>query len=223
MIKSDQRLYDAHNLVYRFIEEENIPIKDYIFSDFTSFIIDKYNIKFKKYDFNSILNGIVCGATIGDGEKWLIHVNSNMYIPRQNFTLCHELAHFIWDCDFGKHNFVGQSLKNSFGEDEDTERLADNAAGVIMIPDICIKQSIEYGLSFHDIMRKYNISHAALKIRLIQFLMFHLTCPLEVALDPVKDFMEKRDPEGIKFFFDSCGFSVGNKVDEHYISAITAR
>lgn len=214
MSSSYQRIEEAHELVYRFMKSNNINTENYSFDLFFNHIAEKHDIDYDKIDFGPTLGKYLCGVIAGLEKKWFIHVNNNLIITRQNFTLCHELSHFIWDCDFGSEKNTYQSLLGEQPDEFDnTEFLADNAAGVIMLPDICIKESLSKGLSSAEISRKFGISISALKTRLLQFFMYHLNCPIDVILDPVVNYLQKNDLHNLEFFLYLEDFNLISKVN----------
>lgn len=217
MSSSVQRLEEAHKMLYEYFIEEDISVAEYTYSMFTDHLLDKYNIKFELHEFGNVLGQLTSGVIVGFKDKWLINVNSDIIYTRRNFTLCHELSHFIWDCSFGADSQIFNSaLVGEYSDDEEVERLANNAAGVFMIPDICIKRSIDLNMTFSKMMEKYSISYAALRYRLIQFMIFHLKCPVDVALGTIDDFINKNDYRGMTMFFYEEPFYIGRKVEEQF-------
>lgn len=221
------RAKEAHYIVYEFMSKNNLSYEEYSFVDFTNYIIDRYNIVFEKIDFGNALGSQMNGITITkkNTKKWLIHVNKNMISTRQNFTICHEISHFIWDCCFGSETKVYTSyIETEYSDDEEVERLADSAAGIIMIPDICIIDSFNKKLSFNQIARKYKISHSALKYRLIQFVLLNINAPGNIINEitgAVERFIYKSDPTDYLFYLGDEVFMTTKRVKNEFLNAST--
>lgn len=211
------RLEGAHDLVYKFMHNENISPTEYTYEKFTKFIVEKYGIAVTKVNFGDYLNTIFDGVIIGTKSKWKIHINDTMIHTRQNFTLCHELSHYIWDCDYGEKIAKITSLSgsnNEYDSQSEIEFLANTSAGVMMIPDVCIRNSFEENLSFGKIASKFKISASALNYRLIQFLIYYTNCPINVAQEIVYKFRYGSNPEDFLFFIKSDLFNTDDKVNK---------
>lgn len=216
---SSDRLIDAHKTVYDIMKKESIGIEDYTYARITDHISREYDLKVKKINFGPVLGAMVSGTLLKGKRKWHVHINDTMLRERQNFTLCHELSHFIWDCDYGNNIVAFSSTMNSeYNEDDEIEFLADNAAGVIMLPDMCIKQSLVKGLSFNAIRRKYDISYTALKCRLIQFLDLNVNMPSYMSVPLVNDYIEKDGLKDLQYLLNHPHYALSSNVDELYYS-----
>lgn len=217
MDESYDRLDQAHKLVYNFMKKNNVEIEDYSYLDLFSSIINEYEIEHENIDFGDVLGSVLSGVLVKGGDQWFIHINKQMYSARQNFTRCHELSHFIWDCKFGQEVHQFQSLiNNEFASDNGIERLADNSAGVMMLPDICIKYALDNDLTAREIMNKYKISNTALKVRLLQFFSFHINLPISIALDSVMKFIHENEPKDVKFYLNFEYLGMPERVQSKY-------
>ncbi|MEC4041899.1 ImmA/IrrE family metallo-endopeptidase [Myroides odoratimimus] len=147
--------------IYSLIESQQINIKEHTFDDDITgvLIIDKENDK----------------ATIG------INPIKNNYVPRKNFTLAHELGHFVLHNDLS-NTFVDKIFfrKKSEGyttKEEKIEKEANHFAASILMPDFLIKkeiQSINHGFlldddekTIQDLADKFSVSKPAMLYRLI--------------------------------------------------------
>lgn len=218
------RLEDAHRLVYKFMQVKDVSPSDYTYEKYVDYMVEKHGIAVKKVDFGDYLNTILDGVIIGTRNKWRIHINKSMLNTRQNFTLCHELSHYIWDCDYGKKIDKITSLsgnnKSEYESQSDTEFLANTSAGVMMIPDMSIRNSFEEKLTFGKMTSKFKISASALNYRLIQFLVYYTGCPVIHAQEIVCKFRYNSDPEDFLFLIKSGLFNTDYKVDTLFLNSV---
>ena len=94
-------------------------------------IMNQRDILFEERDEN---DDEFCGVYIVIKDRKIIFVNSNMYIPRKNFTIAHELG----------HHFLGHQLQNGailcdknavFGKNKpEEEKEADYFAACFLMP-----------------------------------------------------------------------------------------
>lgn len=100
-------------------------------------IMEYRGIKFKELDEN---DEEFCGVYIVIGESKIIFVNSNLYEPRKNFTIAHELG----------HHFLAHPLEDGaiicnkdtiFGSNKpESEKEADYFAACLLMPLKLMKQ-----------------------------------------------------------------------------------
>lgn len=218
------RLKDAHHLVYKFMQEENISPAEYTYEKFVDFMVGKHGIAVKRVDFGEYLNTIFDGVIIGTKNKWRIHINETMIRTRQNFTLCHELSHYIWDCDYGnklaKITSLSGNNRNEYNSQSEIEYLANASAGVMMLPDMCIRNSFKEKLTFGKMATKFKISASALNFRLIQFLIYYTNCPVKYAQETVYKFRYGSNPEDFLFFLKDEIFNTDYKIDNLFLNAV---
>ncbi|MDU6912418.1 MAG: ImmA/IrrE family metallo-endopeptidase [Streptococcus salivarius] len=84
---------------------------------------------------------------------------------KRNFTLCHELGHFIL-----KHNgnYFAESIDN---QENLLEREANIFSAVVLMPDIILLSKIYYSCeTFHQVQNSLEVSKRALFFRLLEFL-----------------------------------------------------
>ena len=76
---------------------------------------------------------------------------------KQNFTLCHELGHFILKHD---GNYFAESIDN---KENLLEREANIFSAVVLIPDIVLLSKIYYNRdTFHQVQNSLEVSKQAL-------------------------------------------------------------
>lgn len=200
------------------MEDRKISVEEYNFEVLQEYITTNYNVLISFISFGSLLDEYYDGITMRKkiSDKCLIHIKKNMIPTRQNFTLCHELSHYIWDFKLGDRigGFQSFSSKTEPSETKPIEEwMADASAGVFMIPDACLKYCIDNDYSFNQIMRKYKISKQALKMRLLQVSEYYGNAPLHLSLSWYQDFLSG-DSFGFKFLFTHDTFAVEGKMKE---------
>ncbi|MFQ7800858.1 MAG: ImmA/IrrE family metallo-endopeptidase [Coprobacillus cateniformis] len=86
-------------------------------------------------------------------------------IVKQNFTLCHELGHFILEHE---GDYFAESIDN---QESLLEREANIFSAVVLMPDIVLLSKIYYSCdSFHQVQNSLGVSKQALFFRLLDFL-----------------------------------------------------
>ena len=84
---------------------------------------------------------------------------------KQNFTLCHELGHFILK---HKGTYFAESIDN---QENLLEREANIFSAVVLMPDIVLLSKIYYSCdTFHQVQNSLEVSKQALFFRLLDFL-----------------------------------------------------
>lgn len=111
-------------------------------------IMKQRGIKFEERDEH---DEEFCGVYIVIGETKIIFVNSNLYEPRKNFTIAHELG----------HHFLAHPLEDGaiicnkdtiFGNDKpEQEKEADYFAACFLMPEKLMKQKkIEFDKNYNQ-------------------------------------------------------------------------
>lgn len=110
------------------------------------------------------------GLTIIDELGVSFSYEKNNPTVKQNFTLCHELGHFIL-----KHegNFFTESIEN---QENRLEREANIFSALILMPDIVLLSKIYYNCeTFQHLQHSLSVSKQALFFRLLDFLREYYT------------------------------------------------
>lgn len=149
-------------VLYQYIKDEGISLLNYNFNYFFQYCIQEYEIQVISHHFS---NHKIEGLTVVD--KLGISFSYEIDNPKvkQNFTLCHELGHFIL-----KHNgnYFAESIDN---QDNLSEREANIFSAVILMPDIILLSKIYYSYdTFHQVQNSLQVSKQALFFRLLDFL-----------------------------------------------------
>jgi len=144
------------------MKNNNTPLLNYHFNSFFQDIVKKNRIKVMSHHFT---NNNIEGLTIID--KFGISFSYEEYNPKvkQNFTLCHELGHFILNHE---GFYFAESVDN---QESILEREANVFSAIILMPDIVLLSKIYYSCdSFQKIKEDLEVSKQALYFRLIDLL-----------------------------------------------------
>ena len=154
--------YKTKKVLYSHMQNECIPLLNYNFNHFLQHCIDMYNIKVISHHFS---NHKIEGLTIVDDLGISFSYERDNPIVKQNFTLCHELGHFIL-----KHEgtYFAESIDN---QENLLEREANIFSAVVLMPDIVLLSKIYYSCdTFQHIQNSLDVSKQALFFRLLDLL-----------------------------------------------------
>ena len=151
--------------LYQFMKDQNISLLNYRFDDFFQFCIQINNIQVLPHHFSSHkIEGLTVVDELGISFSYEI---DNPKV-KQNFTLCHELGHFILKHD---GNYFAELIDN---QENLLEREANIFSAVVLMPDIVLLSKIYYSCdTFHQVQNSLEVSKQALFYRLSDFLREH--------------------------------------------------
>ena len=144
------------------MKDNDISLLNYNFNYFFQYCIQKYQIQVFSHHFS---NHKIEGLTVIDDLGISFSYEKDNSIVKQNFTLCHELGHFIL-----KHegNYFAESIDNQEGL---LEREANIFSAIVLMPDIVLLAKIYYSCdSFQRIQNSLGVSKQALFFRLLDLL-----------------------------------------------------
>ena len=150
------------HVLYQYMKDNNISLLNYDFSYFFQYCIKKNQIQVISHHFS---NHKIEGLTVVDelGISFSYEIDNPKV--KQNFTLCHELGHFILKHD---GNYFAESIEN---QENLLEREANIFSAVVLMPDIVLLSKIYYSCeTFHQIQNSLGVSKQALFFRLLDFL-----------------------------------------------------
>lgn len=144
------------------MKEEEVSTLHYNFHYYFNHCIHENNIQVISHHFS---NHKIEGLTIIDECGISFSYERDNPIVKQNFTLCHELGHFIL-----KHN--GTCFTESvYNKGDILEREANIFSAVVLMPDIVLLSKIYYGCSsFKTVQDSLEVSKQALYFRLLDLL-----------------------------------------------------
>ena len=150
------------HVLYQYMKDHDISLLNYNFNYFFQHCIQKYNIQVISHRFS---NRNIEGLTVIDELGISFSYEKDNPIVKQNFTLCHELGHFIL-----KHegNYFAESIDN---QENLLEREANIFSAVVLMPDIVLLSKIYYSCdTFQHIQNSLDVSKQALFFRLLDLL-----------------------------------------------------
>ena len=150
------------HVLYQYMKDNDISLLNYNFNYFFQHCIQKYQIQVISHHFS---NHKIEGLTIIDDYGISFSYEKDNPKVKQNFTLCHELGHFVLN-----HN--GTCFAESVDNQESLlEREANIFSAVVLMPDIVLLSKIYYGCdSFQRVQESLEVSKQALYFRLLDLL-----------------------------------------------------
>ncbi|MGS4871397.1 ImmA/IrrE family metallo-endopeptidase [Streptococcus sp. Z556] len=144
------------------MKDNDISLLNYNFNYFFQHYVQKYQIQVISHHFSSHK---IEGLTVIDELGISFSYEKDNPIVKQNFTLCHELGHFIL-----KHEgtYFAESIDN---QENLLEREANIFSAVVLMPDIVLLSKIYYSCdTFQHIQNSLDVSKQALFFRLLDLL-----------------------------------------------------
>ena len=150
------------HVLYQYMKDHDISLLNYSFNYFFQHCIQEYQIQVISHHFS---NHKIEGLTIIDELGISFSYEKDNPIVKQNFTLCHELGHFILNHE---GNYFAESIDN---QESLLEREANIFSAVVLMPDIVLLSKIYYSCdTFQHIQNSLDVSKQALFFRLLDLL-----------------------------------------------------
>lgn len=150
------------HVLYQYMKDHDISLLNYNFNYFFQHCIQKYQIQVISHHFS---NRKIEGLTVIDELGISFSYEKDNPIVKQNFTLCHELGHFILEHE---GNYFAESIDN---QENLLEREANIFSAVVLMPDIVLLSKIYYSCdTFQKIQNSLDVSKQALFFRLLDLL-----------------------------------------------------
>lgn len=152
-------------VLYQFMKDQDISLLNYHFDYYFQFCIQENNIEVLPHHFS---NHKIEGLTVVDELGTSFSYERDNAKVKQNFTLCHELGHFIL-----KHegSYFAESVDN---QEDILEREANIFSAVILMPDIVLLSKIYYSCdTFQRVQDSLEVSKQAFCFRLLDLLREH--------------------------------------------------
>lgn len=144
------------------MKEEEVSILNYHFRYYFDHCIDQNQIQVISHHFS---NHKIEGLTVIDELGTTFSYEEDNPVTKRNFTLCHELGHFILKHD---GSYFMESIDN---QESIIEREANIFSAVILMPDIVLLSKIYYSCdSFQKVKEDLEVSKQALYYRLVDML-----------------------------------------------------
>ena len=182
------------HVLYQYMKDNNISLLNYSFNYFFQYCIQKYQIQVISHHFS---NRKIEGLTVVDGLGTSFSYERDNPKVKQNFTLCHELGHFII-----KHN--GNYFAESIDKQENLlEREANIFSAVVLMPDIVLLSKIYYNRdTFNQVQNSLEVSKQALFFRLLDFLREYYPDKDSEIKQAVETYIEGKNASIFRLFHD---------------------
>ena len=180
--------------LYQFMKDQNISLLNYRFDYFFQFCIQINNIQVLPHHFSSHK---IEGLTVVDelGISFSFEIDNPKV--KQNFTLCHELGHFILKHD---GNYFAELIDN---QENLLEREANIFSAVVLMPDIVLLSKIYYSCdTFHQVQNSLEVSKQALFFRLLDFLREYYPGKDSETQQAVVTYIEGKNASIFRLFHD---------------------
>jgi len=150
------------HVLYQYMKDNDISLLNYNFNYFFKHCIQKCQIQVISHHFS---NHKIEGLTVIDELGISFSYEKDNPKVKQNFTLCHELGHFILKHD---GSYFAESIDN---QENLLEREANIFSAVVLMPDIVLLSKIYYSCeTFQRVQNSLGVSKQALFFRLLDFL-----------------------------------------------------
>ncbi|MCY7036804.1 ImmA/IrrE family metallo-endopeptidase [Streptococcus salivarius] len=182
------------HVLYQYMKDNNISLLNYSFDYFFQYCIQKYQIQVISHHFS---NDKIEGLTVADELGISFSYERENPKVKQNFTLCHELGHFIL-----KHNgnYFAESIDN---QENLLEREANIFSAVVLMPDIVLLSKIYYNYeTFHRVQDSLKVSKQALFYRLLDFLREYYPDKDSEIKQAVETYIEGKNTSIFRLFHD---------------------
>ena len=180
--------------LYQFMKDQNISLLNYRFDYFFQFCIQINNIQVLPHHFS---NHKIEGLTVVDELGTSFSYERDNPKVKRNFTLCHELGHFILKHD---GNYFAESVYN---QENFLEREANIFSAVVLMPDIVLLSKIYYSCdTFQQVQNSLEVSKQALFFRLLDFLREYYPYKDSEIKQAVEAYIEGKNDSIFRLFHD---------------------
>lgn len=164
--------------LYQFMKDQEISLLNYHFDYFFQFCIQENNIQMLPHHFS---NHKIEGLTVVDELGTSFSYERDNPKVKRNFTLCHELGHFILGHEGA---YFAESVDN---QEDILEREANIFSAIVLMPDIVLLSKIYYSCdTFQRVQNSLEVSKQAFYFRLLDLLREyfpHRESKLKLAID----------------------------------------
>ena len=158
------------------------------------------SLKISIYDDNKpkkFLEQVLHGLTVVDELGTSFSYERDNPKVKRNFTLCHELGHFILKHD---GNYFTESIDN---QENLLEREANIFSAVVLMPDIVLLSKIYYNRdTFNQVQNSLEVSKQALFFRLLDFLREYSSGKDSEIKQAVETYIEGKNASIFRLFHD---------------------
>lgn len=176
------------------MRDDDVSLLNYNFTYFFHCCVRKYRIRVISHHFS---NHKIEGMTVVDELGISFSYERDNPKVKQNFTLCHELGHFMLKHD---GNYFTESIDN---QENLLEREANIFSAVVLMPDIVLLSKIYYSCdTFHQVQKSLEVSKQALFYRLSDFLREHYSDNEGEVTQAIESYIEGKNSSIFGLFHD---------------------
>lgn len=180
--------------LYQFMKDQDISLLNYHFDYYFQFCIRENNIQVLPHHFSSHK---IEGLTVVDEFGTSFSYERDNPIVKQNFTLCHELGHFMLKHD---GNYFTETIDK---QESLQEREANIFSAVVLMPDIVLLSKIYYNYeTFKQVQNSLEVSKQALFFRLLDFLREYYPDKDSGIKQAVETYIEGKNASIFRLFHD---------------------
>ncbi|MFQ7385628.1 MAG: ImmA/IrrE family metallo-endopeptidase [Streptococcus salivarius] len=180
--------------LYQFIKDQDIALLNYHFNHYFQFCIQENHIRVIPHHFS---NHKIEGLTVVDELGISFSFERDNPKVKQNFTLCHELGHFILDHEGA---YFAESVDN---QEDILEREANIFSAVVLMPDIVLLSKIYYNCeTFQRVQNSLEVSKQALFFRLLDLLREYYSDNDSEIKQAVETYIEGKNASIFRLFHD---------------------
>lgn len=180
--------------LYQYMKDVDISLLGYNFTYFFQYCIEENQIQVISHHFS---NHKIEGLTVVDELGISFSYERDNPKVKQNFTLCHELGHFILKHD---GNYFAESIDN---QENLLEREANIFSAVVLMPDIVLLSKIYYNYeTFQRVQNSLEVSKQALFFRLLDFLREYYPDKDSEVKQAVEAYTEGKNASIFRLFHD---------------------
>lgn len=181
-------------VLYQHMKDNDTSLVNYSFNYFFKYCIQENQIQVISHHFS---NHKIEGLTVVDelGISFSYEIDNPKV--KQNFTICHELGHYILKHD---GNYFAESIDN---QENLLEREANIFSAVLLMPDIVLLSKIYYSCeTFHQVQNSLEVSKQALFFRLLDFLREYYSGKDSEIKQAVETYIEGKNASILRLFHD---------------------
>lgn len=146
----------------------NIGYEEYKHSYIWDFVKSK-GVSMREFPFDGVAKERISGMIVKDSLETTIGYNQNMTEKRKNFTISHEIIHFLFHMNEDQIIFTDTERSLHYSYNEVLQEFQANiGASAILIPDVVLFRFLKQGWSLSKLSFTFGISESALYVRLIQ-------------------------------------------------------
>jgi Zn-dependent peptidase ImmA (M78 family) len=146
----------------------NIGYEKYDSSYLWDFIKAK-GVSMRGFPFDGVARDRISGMIVKDAYETTIAFNQNMSEKRKNFTISHEIVHYLYHMDEENTIFTDTDYSLHYSYNEVLQEFQANiGASAILVPDVVLFRFLKEGWNLAQLSNHFGISESALYIRLIQ-------------------------------------------------------